>query len=177
MVPNWKSTVATAAAFFRTLGGTSLDGLTGDAPPREPATEAAVQAFEAELGEALPASYREFLLHANGWPRLYFMVDLFGLPELRGELHGKLGRSVFESYDAEEVFEDAGLQAADILPVAGGPCATLVVIVRSGRPNAGEVIEFDGGEAGRWPDFAAYFTYTVDQHRAFIARRHGTSAG
>lgn len=173
---HWKSTIEAASRFFGSLEGTKLQGLTGDVAPREPATEEQIRSFEVELGEPLPSSYRDFLLHQNGWPRFYFMVDLFGLNELRGELHGRLGQSVFESYDAEEVFEDSDLQAADLLPVAGGPCSTLVVIVRSGRPNAGQAIEFDGGESGRFADFAAYFTHTVDQHRIYIERDPTASA-
>jgi hypothetical protein len=172
---NWKSTIDAASQFFGSLIDTEIEGLTGDVPPRGPTTAEQVASFERELGERLPFSYRDFLLNANGWPSFYFMVDIFGLPELCGELNGHIGRSVFESYDAEEVFEDCGLQARDLLPIAGGPCSTLVVIVRSGRPTAGETIEFDGGESGRYADFAAYFNHTIDQHRRYLERNHAVT--
>ena len=50
--------------------------------PRVRATEDEVAAYERGSGERLPADYREFLLHANGWPHFFFRADLFGLPEL-----------------------------------------------------------------------------------------------
>src|SRR5690606_32576073 len=78
------------------------EGLLQGTVPRAKASEEQVSQFEATLGERLPESYREFLLHADGWPGAYFTLDLFGLPELQGGGQHRHAQTLLETYDEEE---------------------------------------------------------------------------
>ncbi|MEU6246070.1 SMI1/KNR4 family protein [Glycomyces sp. NPDC047010] len=129
--------------------------------PRPAANDEQIVSAEAELGLRLPESYRHFLTHADGWEGAYFTLDLFGTPELHGQGHADRARELIETLTAEGDLEDSGLDVADLVPVAAGEGSDLVVIVGEGRPGAGTVIWFDGGEYGRYPDFAAFFTDLV----------------
>src|SRR5690625_338974 len=53
--------------------------------PREKATEQEIAELETRVGERISEQYRNFLLHANGWPKIYFNVSLFGIAEFDGE--------------------------------------------------------------------------------------------
>lgn len=133
------------------------DGLLTGTVPRMPANEDDVAAFECEAGARLPEAYREFLLHANGWPGMYFSLDAFGLEELRGGGSAARARELLEAYDAEDVLEESGLEASDLLPVAAGQSSDLVAIIRGTRPDAGQVVWIDAGEEyDRFDDFAEF---------------------
>ncbi|WP_199042661.1 SMI1/KNR4 family protein [Glycomyces salinus] len=133
------------------------EGLLGGTVPRPKASAETIAAFEQERGERLPESYREFLLHADGWEQCYFTLDLFGLPELRGGGRGPHARVLLETYEAEDILDESDLAAADVLPVAAGQGNDLVVVVREGRAEAGTVVWFDGGEYGRFETFGDFF--------------------
>lgn len=133
------------------------EGLLTATIPREKAREAAVVAYEERAGVPLPPDYRNFLLHANGWPGAYFTLDLFGLAELTGSGAARRARELLEVYEDEEDLAESGLEAADLIPVAAGPGNDLVVIISNDRPGAGTVVWFDGGEFGRYRNFAAFF--------------------
>lgn len=141
--------------------------------PRLKTSEASIAEFETEKGERLPTSYRNFLLHADGWELFYFTLDLFGLPELRGAGRWKRAQSLLETYEAEEVLDDSGLSAEDLLPVAAGQGSDLVVVVREGRPNAGMTIWFDGEEFGRFDDFGDFFEGAVAMMQTWVDRQSG----
>jgi hypothetical protein len=51
--------------------------------PHVAAGEDQLVAVEQSLGRPLDSQYREFLHTANGWPKFYQDVDLFGTRELR----------------------------------------------------------------------------------------------
>jgi hypothetical protein len=126
--------------------------------PRVRATPAEISLYESELGEALPGTYRDFLLHANGWPAYYFDADLFGLPELRGGASAHVANQILDVLDEEGVLEDLGIARDDALPiVAGSGMRTLFLIIRSGRPHAGQVHWLDGEQVEQFTDFAEFF--------------------
>lgn len=146
--------------------------------PRVKATEADIAAAEATLGERLPDAYRQFLLHANGWPSFYFRADLFGTEELRGGGHGPAANQQLAGYQHQGVLEDAGLSAADVLPIGAGPPNmgnTLFLLVRNGRPNTGQVVWLDGEEIDRFDDFHQYIAAMLDYTRADVEKLRGAS--
>ncbi len=146
--------------------------------PRVPPSEDEIAAVEAGLGERLPAAYRDFLVHANGWPQFYFEVDLFGLPELRGEGSGQLGRELLASLDADGMLADIDLRAEDVLPVgAGTGMRTVYLLVRDGRPGAGQVSWIDDGEVDRYADFAEFFASMTAYHQRALERHQARGAG
>jgi hypothetical protein len=144
------------------------DGLLAGTVPRPAATEHEVAAYEREAGEPLANAYRAFLLHANGWPGVYFTLDAFGLEELRGGGNAPHARELLETYDAEEVLVESALDAADLLPVATGQGSDLVVVIREGRPGAGTVVWFDGEEYGRYENFREFFGELVGMLEQYV---------
>ncbi|MEU5874211.1 SMI1/KNR4 family protein [Glycomyces sp. NPDC047369] len=143
--------------------------------PRLKATEDAIAAFESQRGELLPAAYRDFLQCADGWELAYFTMDIFGLPELQGAGRWQHAQDLLSSYEAEGDLEESELEATDLLPVAAGQGSDLVVIIRDGRPDAGTVIWFDGGEYGRYTDFAEFFEIVVGMLQAWVEQQQAAS--
>lgn len=149
------------------------EGLLEGTVPRPKASEEQISQLEESIGERLPESYREFLLHADGWPGFYFTLDLFGLVELNGGGKHRHAQTVLETYDEEDVLEDSDLTAADLLPVAAGQGNDLVVILREGRPKAGTVVWFDGEEYARFDSFADFFEDTVAMLQDYLSEQSG----
>ncbi|WP_157441661.1 SMI1/KNR4 family protein [Actinoplanes awajinensis] len=143
--------------------------------PRLRASEADVAGFEREIGEQVPAGYREFLLHADGWPEFEYDVDLFGLAELRGAGAWEIGLRTLEIYDDEGVLEDSGVSFDQIVPVAAGPgMSSVYALIRNGFTGAGTVLWWnDGQEIDRYPGFAEFITSTT----AYAERRLSTLLG
>ncbi|MBA9007241.1 SMI1/KNR4 family protein [Thermomonospora cellulosilytica] len=141
--------------------------------PRVKATEDELAEFEREIGERLPSSYRNFLLHANGWPRFYYRMDLFGIPELRGGGNWPVANELLTVY-AEDVLPSVDLDPKGVVPVgAGQGMRDLLLVVREGWPAAGEVSWIDGEEIGRFEDFATFMAYMVQNRREYYERRAG----
>ncbi|WP_395951658.1 SMI1/KNR4 family protein [Actinomadura sp. 3N508] len=139
--------------------------------PRVKASEAEVAEFEQGIGERLPASYRNFLLHADGWLEFYYLMDLFGLPELRGGGNWPVANRLLTVY-SEDALEAADLDPKGVVPVgAGQGMRDLLLIVRDGWPAAGEVSWIDGEEIGRFEDFATFMAFMVQHRREDFERR------
>lgn len=137
--------------------------------PNERAAESEVTAFEGQLGESLPAEFRSFLLHANGWRMFYWDADLFGLKDVaQGPSHPTVS-ALLSAYRKDRVLEDAGLAESDVLPIGASPHGqTLFLLVRSGRPEAGQVSWISGEEVDRYADFAEFFASITAYFRAHI---------
>lgn len=175
--PSWPENLLAAIELQSRIEETDPEQLIEGTVPNIGASEAEIAAFESMRGERLPVSYREFLLHANGWEASCFMIDLFGLQELHGGGRWQRAQDLFSSYEAEEVLEDSGLEATDLLPVAAGQGADLIVLVRQGRPRSGTAIWFDGGEFGRYEDFSDFFRGCLKMFSSWIARQEGALTG
>lgn len=65
--------------------------------PRAGAAELSLQAAEEKLGLRLPAMYRSFLTHHNGWARCYDGASLLGCHELGNPEHERLAIQLFHS--------------------------------------------------------------------------------
>ncbi|WP_412543421.1 SMI1/KNR4 family protein [Longispora sp. K20-0274] len=119
--------------------------------PRGPAAEEDVS------GISLPADYRAFLAHADGWPSFYMDADLFGSPELRGGGSADVARELLATYAEAGVFEDMGWAVADVLPIgAGAGMRDLFVIGRVGTTVEGQVSWIDAEEIERYDDLAQF---------------------
>jgi hypothetical protein len=146
------------------------DGLLAGSLPRMAATEEQVAEFERESQQAFPVSYRQFLLHANGWPGAYFTLDLFGLDELRSGGSVPHAKVLLDTYAAEDVLEESGLAVEDVVAVASSQGNDLVLMIREGRPEAGTVIWFDGEEYGRYQAFSAFVLELIAILQTFLVK-------
>lgn len=78
---NWPVLIGTLVQIKQTLAQVD-GGLWPYHYPELKASQQIVAETERRLGLQLPASYREFLLHANGWKGLFQAVDLLGCEQL-----------------------------------------------------------------------------------------------
>lgn len=149
---DWPATLGHAITARQQLH--ELDPAEPDTLPNLKATEADIVAYERELGERLPEVYRSFLLHANGWREFYFDCHLFGLTELWGGGASTTAEDLLDSYVEEDVLADIGLDPDDVMPIgAGVGSTTLFLLIRTGRPGAGQVSWIGSGkETDRFTD-------------------------
>jgi hypothetical protein len=139
--------------------------------PREKLSPAELEALERRLGERLPDGYRQFLLHASGWPRFYFRVDLFGVPELQGEGNWSVANELLQVYEEQDVLDDLGLDPDGVIPVAAGQgMRDLFLLIREGWPGAGQVSWIDGEEIDRYADFAEFIASMTEYNRRYVER-------
>jgi hypothetical protein len=164
---NWPALIGDMAIVKNQIDQLDPEHLEEFTAPRAKAQPAEVADFERDLGEQLPLEYRNFLLHANGWPGFRFDMTLFGLPELDGEnSEAATGRQLLQVYDEEGVLEDLGLTAEDVMVIgAGRGTRALFLLVRQGRPGAGQVSWVDGEEIDRYQDFAEFFSSMTEYAR------------
>lgn len=113
---------------------------------KPPPTAAQVDAIEAELGAALPASFRRYLEAANGG-YLEYLIDVPLATGRAGEGQGQVGETQALSF--------CGLFSAD-----GGGSETFLAEIRSGREHTGlprRVLPFarDGGGSVVYLDLSA----------------------
>lgn len=138
--------------------------------PRPAATEAEIAALEQRVGERVDPYYRDFLLHANGWPKVFFEVGLFGVPELDGGGDWSIAGELLTRYRTDGTLAACGLQAAGVVPIATGPDTDhLIVMVRAGWPNAGQVVWIDIEEFDRADNFAEFFVSLVSDKEEYLA--------
>src|SRR5262249_22471038 len=113
---NWIEQIAVMAHIKSEIAKADERKIWPYALPRLAADPARVASVEAHLGFALDADYRNFLLHADGWPAFYQSVDLFGTPELMGnERMQQALRGL--SYIEPIVMTEARVTTAELLPI------------------------------------------------------------
>lgn len=139
--------------------------------PRPKLSPSELETFERSIGERLPEGYRRFLLHANGWPHFYFRVDLFGLPELRGEGNWGVANRLLQVYEDDGLLDDLGLDPRGVIPVAAGEgMRDLFLLIREGWPGAGQVSWIDAEEIDRYADFGEFMASMTEYNRRFVER-------
>jgi hypothetical protein len=163
---NWPALIGTMALVKSEIDELDPEHLEDYTAPRVKATEADIAEYERNSGQVLPHEYRDFLLHANGWPSFYFDMTLFGLPELQGQGNGARAGELLNLYNEEGVLADVDLAVDDVIPVgAGAGMRDLFLLVRPGRPGSGQVSWIDGEEIDRYQDFAEFFASMIEYAR------------
>ena len=138
--------------------------------PRVGAAESAVKDTEGALKERLPDDYRDFLLHADGWPGFYQNVDLLST----SQLHDRQGMPhAYQQLDDLEpdVLKASGLRRQDLLPIAASTNdLDLFALARRSSPLPGTVIWFAGREIDRFPSFTDFFRSMIEYNKLEVDR-------
>lgn len=132
--------------------------------PRLKLTPEALEALEREVGEPFPSDFHDFLLHADGWEGVYYDLDLFGSRELRGGGRWPIAKELLDIYTEEGVMEALRLDPKGVMPVAAGDGTDLVLLIRPGWENAGEVVWIIGGQQYiHAEDYKAFVEFIMTQ--------------
>ncbi|WP_205327635.1 SMI1/KNR4 family protein [Glycomyces sp. YM15] len=153
LVSDWPARIYPITRALVALASLDLTGHLQAGAPRPRATPPAIAAFEYTTGCRLDAGHRRFLTYMNGWPVLW-PVNLFGLPEL-SDRH-RMTRMTNELAATGDL-APAGLEPADVYPVAWAREGGTAVIVRPGRPRAGEVMWCEGVTTTVYNSFTVFF--------------------
>lgn len=139
--------------------------------PRVAADRNRIDEVEKALGHLDP-SYREFLLFADGWSAFYQWVDLFGTPELLGEV---FQRASDQLHELEAVLDAEGARQADALPIAmtqlraGNDTPDLFVVLRAPATDAGRVLWMTSELVDTFKDFEEFFASMTEYNRLEVA--------
>ncbi|MEV0356382.1 SMI1/KNR4 family protein [Nocardia sp. NPDC050697] len=140
--------------------------------PRVAALESEISAIESAIDSEFPDQYREFLLHANGWPYFYWITDLFGTPELGGaDGIGRVAELDLADLAAEGLLAELGLGSADVIPIAAGEGSEhiFLMVKRDISTMGGKVIWVSGGEVvDVLDDFESMFRVVVAEHEQMM---------
>lgn len=163
MTSDWRKLIAIAHLVRQRLAEVD-GGLWPHHLPEVAATEERLAAFEAELGEPLPAAYRRFLARADGWSAFYQAVDLFGLEDLSSGKRRARALSFLLPLDPLEPV--CGLDRSEVLPIGvSQETEDLFLIGRSTSRKPGHVFWIAGQLIEEFPDFEEFFLAMVDYNR------------
>lgn len=126
-------------------------------------------AAERRLG-ALPPGLAQFYLHANGWPGLYFALDLLGVDDVLTGSDAVLTDPVMGSYVE---FESLPIEAGKLLVVGSSSAmADRVLVVGTGDDSyhAGTTFWVDEESLQTYDNFADFFASVIGQHRIHLTR-------
>lgn len=134
--------------------------------PEVKANEQLVVETERRLGLSLPPSYREFLLHANGWKGFFQTVDLLGCTELVAGPH----RDSFDAaYGAlrEEEWKAIGLTRDFTLPFGMTLQDKDAFVFDLTRQQEGEyrIVWLAGETVDEWASFTECFKSMIEYNR------------
>jgi hypothetical protein len=162
---DWKQRIVELVLVKQKLAELDTKGLWQYRLPAVAASGERLEAVEAHLGEALDPAFREFLLHADGWPAFYQTVDLFGSEDLLGGSRSRQGVEKL-NYVEEAVLTRAGLRRQELLPIAASPVdLDLFVMTKRSASRPGIVVWLAGSEIDRFAGFDEYFLAMVDYNR------------
>jgi hypothetical protein len=165
---DWKKCIVELVLVKQKLAELDVAGLWENRLPGIAATETKLRDVERHLNETLDPAYRDFLLHADGWPALYQSIDLFGSHDLMG---GDRFRHATEmlSYVEDDVLVAGGLQRDELLPIAASSVdLDLFVMTKRSAGKSGSVIWLAGSEIDRFSNFVDYFLAMIDYNRLEI---------
>ncbi|RTE48036.1 SMI1/KNR4 family protein [Actinobaculum sp. 352] len=139
--------------------------------PKVHATEDEVIAAEMHLGFQLPASYRTFLLAANGWPNFHHDVAIFSTSELTdGPLYQRT-QSILGLPETTDALAADNIPIVDYFPIAAS--ATDIDIFLMGKPEtpgAGAVVWFADKLIDQYTDFHDFYMAMLEYNRRALHR-------
>jgi hypothetical protein len=134
--------------------------------PEVKATEQILGDTERKLGLRLAPSYREFLLHSDGWKGFFQTVDLLGSEELIAGPH----RAFFDaSYGVlrDEEWRAIGLERGRTLPfgISLQDKDAFVFDLTQEREWEFRIVWLAGGVVDEWTSFTDFFKSMIEYNR------------
>jgi len=129
--------------------------------PKVAASNNEIKKLEKKINKSLEHSYKEFLMHANGWQGFYQSVDLLGTNEL---IYGDKIAVAFELLKETDT-KSSGVYVQDLLPIG---LALNDIDLFCLDLKTGNIIWFAGVEIDRFTNFEDFFLTMLDYNREEI---------
>lgn len=164
---DWRQTLAIAHLVRQRLSQVD-DGLWPHHLPEVAASEVEIASVESAIGERLPAPYRDFLAHANGWQAFFQAVDLFGTRDLsRSARRNTRVDAVLDGM--EPLLPVLGVERAELLPIAmSQETIDLFLLAKTSSRKPGRVFWVAGHLVDEFADFEEFFLAMIDYNRADV---------
>lgn len=161
---DWKKEIAVAHLVKQKLAEVDVEEIWPFHLPEIAASEETLRHVEHRIGEPLDASYRAFLVHADGWDGFAIAVDLFGTRDLIGGPRKERAERLLDALDGLEEF--SGVNRHALLPIGvSSQGIDVFAIARRTAPTPGEVFWLAGSHAERFANFKEFFLTMVDHNR------------
>jgi hypothetical protein len=134
--------------------------------PEVRADENMICELEKDLGFRLPSSYRDFLLHANGWRGFFQTTDLLGSRELLRGNHRSYFQRVYSGLNTSD-WTALGLDPEKVLAIGVNleDRNVFMLDLASYRENDAPVVWLDGARIEDWPNFEEFFLAMIEYNR------------
>jgi hypothetical protein len=167
MQPDWKAEIVRLVQCKQLIHERDNQGALPWHLPAVAASADRIAAAEQGARSLFPASYRDFLAHANGWKGFYLLVDLFGT----GDLIAGGSQRVLARPEVSAFVEAQGLNGqVTAIGASDHETDVFLLVAPSAATLPGGVIWWAGEEIDRFEDFFAFFTAMV-AYNARIAEK------
>mgnify|MGYP000968954318 CR=1 FL=1 len=136
--------------------------------PHVAVDEEGLQVTERSLGMPLDPQYRGFLRHADGWPKFYQDVDLFGTRELLSGPEHDSAKETLDVLDGAGSLARVGLTKDSLLPIAASALQTDLFVMADRGGEHAHVLWLAGDLVEEFPSFSEYFLAMLDYERRQI---------
>ncbi|MEH3077134.1 MAG: hypothetical protein PGN11_10720 [Quadrisphaera sp.] len=161
MTDHWGTSIGLLIHIKTQILHADPDDIYGSEPPHLGASDADLDLAELRLSEKIDPQHRQLLQHADGWPRFFISNYLLTSQQLSDPLviaqTRKSNELAIEHLDID--LDDWGLIAKDF------EGRSTMLIGRTSRPFAGQVLWLDGEEIDRFPTVRDWFESMIAYHR------------
>ena len=158
MAFDWKIEISKMVYIKQTIADLDHENLWTHSFSQVAATENEIIQVEKNIGTPLDSTFKDFLLHANGWKGFYQSVDLFGTLDLLDEEKMRVAISLLD----QTSMKSSNVNLECMLPI-GATLVDLDVFCLDLR--TGNIIWFAGNEIERYPNFIEFFLTMLDYNR------------
>jgi len=141
--------------------------------PQPPATELDLARLARAVDRKLPPSYRAFLEVCNGWKKWSGMQDLLSTDQL---LSGSYRAAADRFVASERAHGHAQFQDCLVIGISDldWNCGVYLIDFRSpSRGGEHDIVRWDLGEIGRWPDMTALLEEQAESLEEMLADPEG----
>lgn len=171
MARDWRPEIVQMVRLKQAISEADVEGLWEFHLPKVAATSDEIARHEALVGFQLDPDYAAFLCYANGWPSFFQSVDLFGTDD---GPRMEVARQMIAAVEPA-VLEQAGLDAAQLLPIAATMVDqdVFVMPVVDGQ-LVPPVVWLAGYEIDRFKSFEDYVLAMIEYNGRELANLTGT---